>query len=289
MTCDRFTKSIPQMMSAAEGISPEAALHLAECRSCSAEYAAYCRTVQALKQWNPAVSTSEERSLDRLQAEGFASGASSRRAAGASGAKGPFLRRRGLFRPLSWHWSAQFVAAALLGGMAGLWLMQSLLKPSDYETFSRAPELRVPLTTPQIWNGAVYDQGTGPVSGFDALEGEAENSRWKAHLGYVRLRDQLDGIFGKLPNVRYYLHPSLEDRRISPLLIKEGIPFSPFLQRLAHASTLEAQNDASGRTVLVRTEGALMYRRGPIYYFVPKQEGISPWHTDLYRAIQSNR
>jgi hypothetical protein len=198
-------------------------------------------------------------------------------------------RRRVLWNPGTWHWAAQFVTAMALGGLAGFWWLQSW-KPDVTVLPGLSPDIvQARLTpVPKLWNGSAYDLGTGPTDGWPSLENGVERTRWKADLGYVRLDDQLHDVFKGLRGVRYYLDPSLSETRISPLTIREGVPFSDFLQRLAHAANLTVRVDRDGRAALVRTRGAWMYRRGPVYYFLPQGAGIAPLYTDLYRASQSH-
>ncbi|MBW3622139.1 MAG: hypothetical protein KY468_01860 [Armatimonadetes bacterium] len=281
MTCTQFQESIPALLSGSAKVSPEAAAHLARCARCGEEMEAYSRTLLALKELRPPVSSPVEASLARIQeviAPATESPGSVRRRAGI-----PLYRR--LFRPGYWHWSAQFVAAVLMGGLAGVWLLHSW-RVQDADPLRLPTGLEAGLPPVRAWTGGTYDRGTGPVDSLPTLEDEIERTRWKANLGYVRLEDQLDSIFKELPRVRYYLHPDLKNARIAPLEMTEAVPFSEFLQHLAHASNLTVRKNAAGREILVRNEGARMYRRGPVYYFVPKQENIAPITTDLYRAAQ---
>jgi hypothetical protein len=189
---------------------------------------------------------------------------------------------------LSWHWTAQFVAAMLLGGLLGIGLTRDWRAQREMGAWGRLTRLHAEfLPQAEIEKSGIYNLGAGPLGKLIGDHQDVDQTRWTAHLGYVRLDDELKQIFSQIPHGHYYLSPELKEARISPLEIKEGLPFPEFLQRIAQSSNLIFLEGKQGKRYLFQTEGALFYQRGSIYYFVPKGDGIAPWYVDAVRGIVS--
>lgn len=296
MTCETFIERIPEFLSphGAAAMTNEVQQHLSGCASCRAEVDAYRHTLRALKEFHsPVISSSTERSLFLI---GAALADQMPQAAPVEPKKPERARSsrpwgETLFRPRRWNWAAQFAMGILLGSLSGIWATQSWwdTKDNTNNSLKLIGGIQAGINLP-ISSGTITPLRPNPSQApSPAPAARPEDRLWVADVAYVRLQDQLQEIFKDYPGVHFYLDPDLKEARISPLEVKEGIPFEQMLQQLAHASDLMILQSKPGKVYVFRSQGAMMYKRGNTYFFVPVQEGMAPIYRDLYRMKQTDQ